>query len=393
MQIIRRFFAGWTTTFQQQGCVGKVLLVTFSLIFLCFVCGIPIGIWSPSRPSSQVASNPVDVSGIQTLSFNTAIAGINQTETASPLTNTPEVVKLTPLPTFTLEPSPISDQVESATEISVSTPVPVFTPTSAKDTDMQLIPAGQFVMGGSAELAYAECQKLFTGGGCDREWFTDEEPAHTVYLNDFYIDKYEVSNAAYRECVNSGTCQPPIDTSSYTRSSYYENSAYDDYPVVYVDWNMANKYCEWRGAHLPTEAEWEKAARGTDGRIYPWGNTFDGSKTNFCDVNCFFYWANKSYDDSYSDTAPVAAFSNGISEYGVFNLAGNVWEWVADWYDSHYYVNSPSSNPLGPSLGEYRVLRGGSLVYDGNDLRSSNRLRGDQFLGLFGYNVGFRCSR
>ena len=174
----------------------------------------------------------------------------------------------------------------------------------------------------------------------------------------------------------------------------YSNSQYDDYPVIHVDWNMAKNYCEWRGARLPTEAEWEKAARGTNGRMYPWGNAFDGTKANFCDANCSFNGANKNYDDGYADTAPVSVYPGGASVYGILNLAGNVREWVADWYGSNiFYDNPSSSNPQGPSSGNSnsRVLRGGSW-YDSADLvRSANRFR--YVPAGASYYIGFRCAR
>ena len=263
--------------------------------------------------------------------------------------------------------------------------------TDSKGIVMRLVPEGKFVMGGSADTAMAECNKLDISRTCNRDWFTVEEPAHTVYLDAFYMDKYEVTNAAYKTCVVAGICQPPSKASSDTRSSYYNNSTYDDYPVIYVDWNMAKVYCEWRGGRLPTEAEWEKAARSVDGRLYPWGNTFDGTKANFCDTNCDRIWSNKNYDDGYTDTAPVDTFADGVSVYNIFNLAGNVWEWVADWYDPAYYKNSPPSNPLGPSSGQYRVLRGGSWNYHGGDLLRTT-VRGYFAPSDKYYYVGFRCA-
>lgn len=261
---------------------------------------------------------------------------------------------------------------------------------------MRLVPAGEFTMGGTAETAFIECQKLYIGGTCAQDWFLDEEPAHTVFLDDFYMDIYEVSNAAYRECVNSGACLPPRNDGSETRPSYFSDPQYDNYPVVNVDWDMANAYCEWRGARLPTDAEWEKAARGLDGRIYPWGNSFDGTKANSCDSNCAGEGANRNYDDGYADTAPVDSYPDGVSVYGIFNLAGNVWEWAADWYGPTYYTVSLAGNPTGPlssdfASGEGRVVRGGSWTNFGDVLRATNRY---QFRPIY-YNssLGIRCVR
>lgn len=134
---------------------------------------------------------------------------------------------------------------------------------------MRFILAGEFVMGCDADDALAECQKY--DDECEIDQFFDEDPAHRVYLDSFYMDKYEVTNGLYKACVDYGTCTPPKDISSKKRSDYYINIQYKNYPVINVDWYMANTYCEWRGARLPTEAEWEKAARGTNGRTYPWG--------------------------------------------------------------------------------------------------------------------------
>lgn len=306
-------------------------------------------------------------------------AGINQIpSTATPTETSIPTQQPTLTPAPTLSPTP-EDEITDANNIS-----------------MHFVPGGEFTMGGPAEKAFTECQSLYIGGTCIQDWFLDEEPIHTVFLNDYYMDTYEVSNASYRECVNRGACLPPKNASSRTHSSYYDDLQYNNYPVIYVDWNMANAYCEWRGARLPTEAEWEKSARGTDARTYPWGNTFDGANANFCDSNCLNEGANKDYNDGYADTAPVDFHPDGVSVYGIFNLAGNVWEWAADWYGPAYYANSPSGNPTGPEFSDFasgggRVARGGSWDDFGDVLRSTNR-----YLVRPAYytnTLGFRCVR
>jgi formylglycine-generating enzyme required for sulfatase activity len=256
---------------------------------------------------------------------------------------------------------------------------------------MVYVPAGEFIMGSDADDVLAECQKFRNYYNCDRDLFTDEEPPHQVYLDAYYIDQYEVSNAQYQLCVETGACDPPVNIDSYSRSSYYGDSQYGNYPVIYVNWNQAQAYCEWAGATLPTEAQWEKAGRGTDGRKYPWGNSFNGSNANFCDRNCTRAWASQDYDDGYEDTAPVDAYPGGVSIYGAYNLSGNVEEWVNDWYDSSYYQKSPAENPHGPSSGSPRVLRGGSWYYSVYLLHSSSRNAGNP--DDRGFTFGFRCSR
>jgi eukaryotic-like serine/threonine-protein kinase len=235
---------------------------------------------------------------------------------------------------------------------------------------MRLVRAGEFTMGSNDQY--------------------NDQPVHQVYLGAFYMDTYEVTNARYKECVNTGVCDPPKNVSSYSRSHYYGNSQYDNYPVIWVNWYQAQAYYEWRSARLPTEAEWEKAARGTNGRIWPWGNSFDGNRLNFCDRNCEFKWKNPSSDDGYADTAPVGTYKRGKSIYGLYDMAGNVWEWVADWYDKNYYASSPFSNPQGPSSGEYRVVRGGAWNEEVNLIRSDSRMWNDPS-DTDNY-MGFRCS-
>ena len=230
---------------------------------------------------------------------------------------------------------------------------------------MVFIPAGEFLMG-SPE-----------GEGDD-----DEHPQHTVYLDAFWIDKTEVSNAMYQKCVAAGACQPSDD--------YGSDFNAPTQPAVGVSWHDAQAYCQWAGKRLPTEAEWEKAARGPDGRKYPWGNEWDVhriKRLNFADKNTDYNWSDKEADDGYQHTAPVGSYPAGASPYGALDMAGNVWEWVADWYDANYYANSPDRNPPGPDSGQLRVMRGYSWIND--YVRAAGRLGDSPAIHVKG--SGFRC--
>jgi len=197
----------------------------------------------------------------------------------------------------------------------------------------------------------------------------------------------------YAQCVADGECEPPHATKFFPFSSYYGDSQYANYPVINVDWYQASDYCGWAVRRLSTEAEWEKAARGTDGRTYPWGDQPPaGNLVNFCDESCFLLpWKDSSVNDGYADTAPVGSYPEGTSEYGALDMAGNVWEWVADWYSETYYMGSPSENPQGPASGQSRVLRGGSWVSVSWLLDWSFR-NWDVPVDWY-YDKGFRCAR
>ena len=297
--------------------------------------------------------------------------------TATP--TTPMLVTQAPLSSFTALPASETRQSSSTpTESPTLTPIPqlpqVYDPNPLVDdyhdalgVPMRLITAGNFSMGNKNK--------------------PNQLPVHEVYLDNYYIDKYEVTNGLYKACVEAGTCQSPMRSSSYTRSSYYGNSDFDNYPVIYVDWNMANSYCEWRGVKLPTEAEWEKVA-----------NT-DAEQTNSASYAKEDYvWGNMSLIKNsgwqyYSDTTQVGRFADD-NTYSVHDMTGNVWEWVNDWYSDTYFKYSPASNPLGPDSGTSHVIRGGTWEYSvENGYYSTSPYRGGGASDSFYPYVGFRCAR
>jgi formylglycine-generating enzyme required for sulfatase activity len=280
------------------------------------------------------------------------------------------------------EPTSESTSVPSPVVLQTLTPSTIFTETALPTTTLEIvndltslqdgmssvyIPGGSFIMGSNSG-------------------YSDERPSHQVTLDDYWIDKTEITNFMYGLCVQDGKCPPP------SNMKYYSENKYADYPVGYVNWFNAEAYCSWAGRRLPTEAEWEKAARGTDGRTYPWGNDFGCQFGNFDDENQYDSDMVKGGPncDGFIDASPVGSFPNGVSPYGIFDMSGNVWEWVADWYGESYYRRSPNDNPTGPSSGDERVIRGGSWNYLEVVMRTSNRLKQ---LPTESYSyIGFRCA-
>ena len=256
-------------------------------------------------------------------------------------------------------PTPTEGQASGPT----ATPTLVTITRPADGMVMVNIPAGSFNMG-------SEDSEVIP------VWF-GEMPVHEVILNAYYIDQTEVTNAMFAKCVQSGSCTVPEFSDSSSRATYYGDGNYANYPVIYVSYLQANAYCQWAGARLPTEAEWEKAARGTDGRMYPWGNTIACDQANFlgCGV----------------DTTAVGSYPSGKSPYGLFDMSGNVFEWVNDWLGEAYYATAPRDNPQGPTSGTFRVLRGGSWASDQYEVRSAARgmLSPDYTDAI----TGFRCAR
>lgn len=223
---------------------------------------------------------------------------------------------------------------------------------------MVSIPAGKFWMG---------CNETI-----DKNCDDDEKPGHEVFLDAYSIDQYEVTVAEYRQCVEAKECAPLNNISS---SCNWGKGDRDHHPANCVDWAQAQAYCQWAGKRLPTEAEWEKAARGDkDQRIYPWGSEWDANKANA----------------GSSGTVPVGSYAAGVSPYKVHDMAGNVWEWVQDWYEQAYYKRGMTQNPKGPDTGTDRIVRGGSWGDVARDLRVSGRYGNDPGVRVDGF--GFRCA-
>jgi formylglycine-generating enzyme required for sulfatase activity len=278
--------------------------------------------------------------------------------------STPATAVPTNAPTFTARPTrtPVPPTPSATQDL---TPVPGATSVAEADgMTLLFVPAGAFTMGSPDD---------------DPQAFGNEKPAHVVQVPAFWIDQTEVTNRQYQACVAAAACTQPIGVDSATRTNYYADPQYAGHPVILVSWRQAGAYCAWAGRRLPTEPEWEKAARGTDGRLYPWGNQApDNTLLNF--------------NLAALDTTRVGAFPNGASPYGAFDMAGNVVEWVDGfYYDSYFVFVRNTVTPTPAFLGGVRILRSSSW----HDLFENIRVASRRFAvsETSAYNdVGFRCA-
>ncbi len=323
------------------------------------------------------------------------------TEAATQMIAAADTITPTPTRQPTMTPTPATNNPPSIPPANASLHDTWTRPTDGMT--MLYVPGGTFMMGSSeAEIdsAFELCEQYRGEGECQRSWFDDETPAHEVQVGDFWLDQHEVTNSQFVLFLNEEGNQEEGGVTWLEDGSsaalieevdgiFQPKAGFEARPVIELSWYGANAYCQWIGGRLPTEAEWEYAARGSDGRIFPWGNEFDGTQLNYCDSNCEFDHKDEAVDDGYARTAPVVSYDSQ-SWVGAYDLAGNVWEWTADWYDSDYYDDSPTVNPTGPIDGSNKVLRGGS--WDGSpfNVRGANRDRNTPvFRNFF---VGFRCA-
>jgi formylglycine-generating enzyme required for sulfatase activity len=280
----------------------------------------------------------------------------------------------------------------TATPVPVATSLPTSPPQSLQGRTvdgmtMVFVPGGRFDMGSTdAEIAAAIdlCREHY--GICNSWYYERESPLHTVELSGFWLDQTEVANAQFEMCVDAGVCQEP--TTCREGEATYGKVDASDHPVVCVSWNDADTYCRWVGGRLPTEAEWEYAFRGEARFIYPWGDSFDGERLNYCDVNCDAFHADNRYDDGFTMAAAVSAHVRDVSWIGVEGMAGNVSEWVADWLGD--YEPGPVTNPLGPPSGSEKVVKGGNWFFHPTYCRGAIRASVEEDRRQTW--LGFRCA-
>ncbi|MCU0485610.1 MAG: SUMF1/EgtB/PvdO family nonheme iron enzyme [Anaerolineales bacterium] len=344
--------------------LGAILVLT-GIFLLLFPQG--------STGIKRIAANPPSSTGASSGEIPGASEGM-ESQTAVPGTLTSESKNVQPsaratkppsAPTSTKTLKPTATREPTATPLPTATPTPVNAPLALEinaidGAEIVLIPEGEFLMGSDPDT--------------DPYFYGSEGPPHPVFLDEYWIYRAEVTNAMYQKCVEAHACPRPERNTSNTRAEYYGNPDFANYPVVYVTWRHAAAYCVWAGGSLPTEAQWEKAARGTDGRLFPWGDEKPTSSLARFDT---------------TDTAAVGSYPDGASPYGVYDMAGNVIEWVLDYFTSLYYSSSPYENPLGPASSTTRVYRGGAYHNPVDGIRTV--MRGSRSESHANVDIGFRC--
>lgn len=323
-------------------------------------------------PTATVTPRPTATPTAKATVTRTAAPTPTVTQTAtsepSPTTAATSTTIPTATATSTVRPTPTSPPRPTATRTATPRPQPTVTKTATTALTATATPRSTTtpttmpvqttpVAGESRVNPRDQAIYVFVPGGDFRMGSTiepDEQPQHTVTLADFWISQTETTNAQYARCVDAGGCTPP-------HNNDWRDPARANFPVTHVDWGQASAYAQWAGGHLPTEAQWEKAARGTDGRTFPWGNEgTDDQRLNF---------------NSPGGPVAVGSYPAGASPYGALDMAGNVEEWVADWYAPDTYTSDPRDNPTGPSEGLFRVVRGGSFHSTGGGVRTAARDR------------------
>jgi formylglycine-generating enzyme required for sulfatase activity len=268
-------------------------------------------------------------------------------------------------PTFAAAVTPALPTPTFTASATADKPIGTQKKSSADGMVQMYVPAGVFQM----------------GTGLAGDWTGEDEfPLHEISLPSYWIDQVEVTNAMYGQCAQAGICKSPHALASQTRPKYFDQPDFAAYPVIQVDWSQADAYCRWAGRRLPSEAEWEKAARGPQERLYPWAGDAVGS--HFTNFDIYDDWPN-------ADTTAVGKYPAGASPYGALDMVGNVSEWTADWYAADYYGKSPSNQPTGPETGTARVIRGGAWSSDKLFLRTASRM--SFYPDLAANDIGFRC--
>lgn len=306
------------------GVGGAALVIVIGLVVVIGLLGRSLG--SSQAAVTEIATPQAEVSQLP----DSATTVLSPTSEAAPMVDEPTP---TSLPELTATFSPTD-----------------FPPTTTlRGVPMTLIPAGTFMMGNGSTTSYPR-----------------ERPLHEVYLDAYYIDTTEVTNLLYIACVEEGACEVPLDDNSATIYRYYGTEPYYNFPVINISWHQAQAYCKWRGGHLPTEAQWEKAAgwdqANNQHRMFPWDS-------EVLDWNYLNYFSSGK-----GDPVAIASYPRGMSAYGLYDMAGNVAEWVYDWYQDNFYEHSPRENPIGPAEGQFKITRGGSYDDPGAQLTTTFRV-------------------